>query len=64
MAVGLADSPSNPDVNPHNELMEIKCTLVRNLTISAVKVEALSRNISCDELHVIRWFFAQKEAQT
>jgi hypothetical protein len=62
MAVGLADPPSNPNVNPQKKLMGIKCTLVRDLPIFAVKDEAFSRNISCDELNLVRWFFVQKEA--
>ena len=60
IAVGLADPHSNPDVNPHKKLMERKCTLVSDLPIFAVKNEAFSRNISCDELDLIRWFFFQK----
>jgi hypothetical protein len=60
MAVGLADPSSNPDVNPPKELMEKKCTFVINLPIFAVKDETFSRNISCDELDVIRSFFVKK----
>ena len=40
VADGLADPPSNPDVNPRKELMEIPCTLVRELPIFTVKDEA------------------------
>jgi hypothetical protein len=39
MAFGLVDSPSNPDVNPRNELMEITCKLVTELPIFAVKMK-------------------------
>jgi hypothetical protein len=57
MAVGLVDPPLNHDVNPLEELMEKECTLVINVLIFTVKDGAFSRNTSCDELDVIRWFF-------
>ena len=54
MDVGLADPLSNHDVSRRKELMEIKCRVVRDLPIFAVKDEAFLRNTSCDELDMIR----------
>jgi hypothetical protein len=39
MAVGLVDPPSNPDMNPRNELMEITCNFVRELPIFALNMK-------------------------